>query len=276
MQKIAIGVLTLLLLFFVAANTRLGNERRRLEAELAVLEGRPRPKSAPKPELAAEPAPSASVAANPVPPPAAAPLDQAQAYITRVLEDTGTLANLVKHQVTLLTRQVADADLGLSEWQKRQIEQLSKNSDLQTQVYRDQIRKIEEQTDLAIRQLLDSNQLKAYNEQKGRVEVVGQVTVQPQPDPAPSGQTPGYLGVTAASADGGGLKITEVLPDSAAGRFGLQANDVVLEFNGQPITNFGGMAEQIRAQGQGAYVTLRIRRGDADFNQGVELGGRPR
>jgi hypothetical protein len=274
-QKIIIGVLTVLLLFFAAAHSRLADRQRHLEQKLSALEARPRP-AAPKVDAAPEPpartAAVAAVAAAPAPTPV---LDQAATYLNRVFNDNQVLAAAAQ-TFKVLTRRSAQ-DLNLSESQKQAIESLRKNRDLQTQVYRDQIQKIEEQTELAIRQLLDSRQLQTYDAQ-GREERVSELLTfqlddQPQ---APEPPNPGYLGVTAENAPDGGAKIMDVLPDSAAKQFGLEVNDVVLEFNHVLVSNFSHFSGMIRSQPPGSYVTLRIRRGEHVFNQGVELGGRPK
>lgn len=304
MKNVVIAVLGLLLLFFAATETRLLERGRRLEARIADLERQAKAKLPAKP--AAEPAPApvtAPVVAPPKPAPAVASappavsseptnvVAKAQAYLTRTLEGVdGALngrGNWGKAWVQFFNAKPAAEELKLSEQQKHAIEALRKSRDLQTQVFRDQIQKIEEQTELTIRQLLDPEQLKSYDAQTATndfaVQRLDQLTLNGFVDPAPSAAsgapataTPAYLGVQAVDAEGGGAKISEVLDDSAAKRYGLQPGDVVLEFGGQKIGTFAQLSEQIRATPAGSIVTLRINRGGAVFDQGVELGARPK
>ena len=44
-----------------------------------------------------------------------------------------------------------------------------------------------------------------------------------------------------------GAIVTQVQPGSAAGNAGLQTNDVIVEFDGKPITNAGDLVSAIRA-----------------------------
>jgi C-terminal processing protease CtpA/Prc len=218
--------------------------------------------------------PAAPSAAVPTPPPAtsepAATEAPQSAHDLRVAQAAAAAA----HAMILRTHQSANVDLGLSEGQKQAIETLKRNRDLQTQVYRDQIDAIEGQTELAIRQLLDVRQQQLYDAKTRQIEVEGQLGLQIQETaPPPANPNPAYLGVTAENVPGGGAKITTILPNTAAGRYGLQPNDEVLEFNMRPVSDFSAFAQMIREQRSGDYVTLKVRRGGAVFNQGVELGG---
>src|SRR5688500_8458026 len=100
MQKLLIGVLALLVLFFAAANARLARRQRVLEDKVAALEPQRRTKPpatalAPEPVVAAPiPTPAEPVAAAPAAPAPAVPslapasfLDQAQTYLNRATDD---------------------------------------------------------------------------------------------------------------------------------------------------------------------------------------------
>jgi hypothetical protein len=289
MQKIAIGILALLALFFAADNTRLVGRQRRLEERIAGLEkeARSAPARRPAPETAPAPTPVAAAASPATPAPAATPaassnvLEKAQLYLSRTLEDVDNAVTRVMFRkwVTILKPKSSSEELGLSEPQKSAVDGLRKSRDQQTQVYRDQIQRIEEETELAIRQLLDAEQQKKYDAQNGKVGAyadLGGFQILAQQDAPVPATNSGYLGIQASDAEGGGAKITEVLADSAAKLFGLQAGDVVLEFDQQKIEGFSRLVEQINSRSPGSYVTLRINRGGAVFNQGVELGARPK
>jgi len=281
MQKIAIGILALFVLFFAAANARLAERQRLLESRLASTEPRPRPKAPPKAAPATEaelpaaaravapepakPAPPAAVSPIPSKPPTPAVAELAQQDFRNVAMTTWS---------TLLRGADGVTDLNLSDWQKNAIENLRKSRDLQTQVYKEQIQRVDEQTELAIRQLLDPRQLEKYDA-RGNLQLDVQLSQQAVEEvPLPAGQRPGYLGVSAGDAKGGGAQISEVMQDSAASATGLQAGDVILDFSGQKIASFTDLAAKIRATGEGTPVTLRIRRGEAEMIQSLQLGGR--
>jgi C-terminal processing protease CtpA/Prc len=277
MQKVLIGVLTLVALFFAADRARLGERLRVLESRSPAP---PRPKGAIATPARVEPAPVPPLTAEPV---AAAPaaassttvLDRAQTYVTRAIEDVeGVLGNVRTGFLVLNRKPVGEDLLGLSDSQKRAIDDLKRTRDLQTKIYKDQIQAIEGQTDLAIRQLLTAEQLAIY-----RGETTGELRTNDfafQSFDAPSPDVPksGYLGVSATSAPGGGAKIEQVMPDSAASTFGLQAGDVILDFNGENVSDFAGLTTKIRSTVEGAAVVIKINRGGTEFYQNVVLGGR--
>jgi len=78
--------------------------------------------------------------------------------------------------------------------------------------------------------------------------------------------THGLLGatVTSAEADGQsdtvGALISEVTPDGAADQAGLEAGDVVTEFNGVPITDQTDLTAQVRALPGGATTEITFTR----------------
>ena len=83
------------------------------------------------------------------------------------------------------------------------------------------------------------------------------------------------LGV-ALEDDGGGAKITAVIPDSAAEKAGVQVDDIVLRVNGAKITDIAAMVDEIRKQKPGDKVTLKIKRGDEELELPATLGGADR
>lgn len=301
MQKAALGILALLALYFAAANARLADRGRQLEARLAALE-KAKPDAALRTHEPAalpirEELPARASAVKPVAPPAtaatrlpaaaspppsgkAAPQDvqgaNARAYLGRALAEVQALAADAKHQWMTLKMNPDDAELGLSDHQKGIIDGLRKNRDLQTQPYRNQIQSIEDQTELAIRQVLTPDQQKKYDGQ-----ATPQVDLQLTPqvladDAAPQGPRPGYLGVSALDSGGGGATISQVMPNSAASALGLAAGDVILEVNGQATSSYADLATKIQAAGEGAPVTLKVRRNGTEFYPTGQLGARPK
>lgn len=93
--------------------------------------------------------------------------------------------------------------------------------------------------------------------------------------PPPESRRPGYLGIIGSDAEGGGVLVSQVQPGTVAGLSGLREGDVILEVNGEKVANYGDLAAKMRMTGEGAPVTLRIRRGAAEFYQGAQLGPRP-
>ncbi|MCB1665075.1 MAG: M20/M25/M40 family metallo-hydrolase [Pseudomonadales bacterium] len=73
---------------------------------------------------------------------------------------------------------------------------------------------------------------------------------------------------------GDGVQISGVTPGGAGEMAGLQAGDVLLQFNGEVITDLQQYSNLIRAAAPGDVVNLRIRRGDALMDVTVELQAR--
>jgi putative serine protease PepD len=88
----------------------------------------------------------------------------------------------------------------------------------------------------------------------------------------------GLLGatVTSAEADGEsntvGALISEVTPDGAAEQAGLQAGDVVTDFNGVPITDQTDLTAQVRALPGGATADITFTRSGESQTIEVTLG----
>jgi serine protease Do len=86
----------------------------------------------------------------------------------------------------------------------------------------------------------------------------------------------GYLGILLAEAtEEGGVKISEVMPDTAAAKAGLKANDVVLLLGGKPVKDVPGFIESVGEHKPGEEVVLRIKRGDQEKEIKATLGKRP-
>jgi len=250
MYKLATIVLSVVVLFLLA-------ERRRDDPERRIAAPRSRPTAR---EI--EPRPVAELPAPPAPAPAPEPAPVAGAAIVPALHAANELARSAGSEAplvgaTFVIQSGGDDELGLSNEQKAVIEELRKIRDLQTQA-------IEERTEAAIRQVLRPDQLEKYDAPV-KVEVVA-----PNADAA----TSGFLGVSGADAEGGGVRLSQVFEKSAAADMGLMADDVVLEVNGEKLAGYGDLAAKIQANPPGTAVMLRVRRGGTEWTQAVILGKR--
>ncbi|MCA9206413.1 MAG: PDZ domain-containing protein [Planctomycetales bacterium] len=66
--------------------------------------------------------------------------------------------------------------------------------------------------------------------------------------------------------------IGQVHPNTAAEAAGLQTNDTILEYNGQPVTDFDSLTKLISDNGPGETSTLLIERGGEKLTKQVTLG----
>ncbi|HXX93728.1 MAG TPA: PDZ domain-containing protein [Planctomycetota bacterium] len=283
MRKTLTLLLAALVLVLGAATARLWVRVRDLDEELA-RQGRRGPKpSAVDPALrtSAAPARAESSAAAPAsgesgvrppapgkatvhPGPASAGVPGAATKaVDLALQSAVTqLAFQAGDQTWTLRRGTDDPALGLTEAQKRSIDELRKTCSAQTQAYADMIQKIEDSTDQSIRRLLTAQQLSVYEGSPA------------DPGPAPAGQRKGFLGVQGADQDGGGVKVVQVIQGSSASASGLLPGDVILEVNGQPISDYASLSSRIQEIGEGVPISLKISRGGTEFYHGLQLGGR--
>ncbi|MBL49462.1 MAG: hypothetical protein CMP28_10985 [Roseibacillus sp.] len=95
---------------------------------------------------------------------------------------------------------------------------------------------------------------------------------------------PGFLGVNAAELPAAladqlqldhGVRLTEVNPDSPAGRAGLQVEDIILGVDDKKIGNMLQLREAITARRQGDEVTLKLVQKGKRLEKKVTLAGRP-
>lgn len=213
----------------------------------------PPPAEPPTPEASApkeEPAPKAPPAPS-RPEAPRAPVSEAPVRAYRAMVDGKLMTRVVWSE--------PEEALGLTEAQKAAIEAIRNAADVERL-------DLERRTQAAIRAVLTPEQIAnrdAAEKPSFAVEV------------APS-QPPGYLGIAGDTAPGGGVRVTNVTPDSAAGRFGLREGDVILQFNGQPIPDFASLAGRVRETGEGFAATMRIRRDGVELDHAVQLGARPK
>jgi 2-alkenal reductase len=75
--------------------------------------------------------------------------------------------------------------------------------------------------------------------------------------------------------DDGEVVIQEVDPSTPAGRAGIEAGDVILEIDGQPIDAQNPFVEVLFAHEPGETVAVTVQRGDETFETEVTLDERP-
>jgi serine protease Do len=91
-----------------------------------------------------------------------------------------------------------------------------------------------------------------------------------QRDPSASG----YLGVGLEAADEG-VKINEIMKDSAAAKAGLKVNDRVLSVSGKLVADVEALQKALQVYKPGDTVAVRIKRGDEELDVKAQLGKRP-
>jgi serine protease Do len=82
-----------------------------------------------------------------------------------------------------------------------------------------------------------------------------------------------YLGVE-GTGDPNVAKIAAVRAGTPAAAAGIKVGDVILEFDGKPITDFPSLQEKVLDADPGDRVQVRIRRGDVERELELTLGRR--
>ncbi|WP_200392147.1 S1C family serine protease [Roseibacillus ishigakijimensis] len=86
---------------------------------------------------------------------------------------------------------------------------------------------------------------------------------------------PGYLGVNLeTNEESGEVSISEVLSGQAAEKGGLQAGDVFLQVDGQPVAGVESLKELLAGTIEGQAVALTVRRDGKEETIEVKVGGR--
>jgi serine protease Do len=87
------------------------------------------------------------------------------------------------------------------------------------------------------------------------------------------GKTTPYIGIEMDNKDGRVL-VVAVEKGSPADKAGLQANDIVVSFDGKDVSDYAGLAMMVRAKRAGDQVVLEIRRGDETLTLKIRIGQR--
>jgi S1-C subfamily serine protease len=69
-----------------------------------------------------------------------------------------------------------------------------------------------------------------------------------------------------------GAFVSEVTPDSAAEKGGLQAGDIIIEINGRAVASFQGLRAKVASKGAGAELELTVLRKNKREKINVVLG----
>ncbi|MEC8332287.1 MAG: PDZ domain-containing protein, partial [Pseudomonadota bacterium] len=73
---------------------------------------------------------------------------------------------------------------------------------------------------------------------------------------------------------GQGIRISGVSPGSGAELAGLQANDVIVQFNGQAVVSLQTYSDMLRAAAPGDSIEITVQRGEQTFNVSATLQAR--
>lgn len=85
----------------------------------------------------------------------------------------------------------------------------------------------------------------------------------------------GYLGVALEPADGHGVRVTQVMPGTAAAKAGLEVHDIILNVAGARVRDPEQFQMQMAKRRPGDEITLHVQRGDARFDLDATLQKRP-
>ncbi len=97
-------------------------------------------------------------------------------------------------------------------------------------------------------------------------------TIAPTPTANPNA---GYLGIGAEQVQRCGARIQIVRPDSPADKAGLQAGDVIVALNGQPISSLPEVQQAVRLAVAGDTLRITYQRGNVQTTVAVKLGSIP-
>jgi serine protease Do len=95
----------------------------------------------------------------------------------------------------------------------------------------------------------------------------------PGPRVAPNPNS-GYLGVMMEQAEGG-VKIKEIMPNTAASKAGLKVDDLITAVNDQTILDLDSMMETLAKKKPGDKVVIKVVRDGKHMELTAELGRRP-
>ncbi|MGH7356088.1 MAG: M28 family peptidase [Candidatus Rokuibacteriota bacterium] len=92
------------------------------------------------------------------------------------------------------------------------------------------------------------------------------------PDPAAGGA---FFGIGAAPGESDGVRLSEVIADSAAARAGLRGGDVLVRVDGEPMASFDDLRAALGRRRPGDTVQVVYLRDGADHRVAATLGARP-
>ena len=69
-----------------------------------------------------------------------------------------------------------------------------------------------------------------------------------------------------------GALVAQVVPDSAAEHAGIKEGDVILKYNGTPITDAGALSARVSGAAPGEKATLEIRRNGKPMSVTATIG----
>ena len=89
--------------------------------------------------------------------------------------------------------------------------------------------------------------------------------------PAPFSGAPAlFLGARVAPG-GGGMTVIALAPRGPAAEAGVEPGDVILAVNGKPVKDYAALRPALGAYAPGRTVSLRLRRGDKEWDAAAEL-----
>ena len=68
-----------------------------------------------------------------------------------------------------------------------------------------------------------------------------------------------------------GILVQQVYPNSPAAKYGLKANDIILEINGKPVTSAGSFIGELAAKKIGETVNLKVASNGKEKNISMKL-----
>jgi serine protease Do len=84
----------------------------------------------------------------------------------------------------------------------------------------------------------------------------------------------GYLGISLEQGDGH-PRVSQVMPETPAAKVGLKENDLVIELDGEQMTDPDQLVREIGKHKPGDVIALKVRRGDVELDLKPTLARRP-
>lgn len=90
-----------------------------------------------------------------------------------------------------------------------------------------------------------------------------------------AGHVPPYMGFRGEDADGGGVKLTEIIAGGPAAKAPLKVDDVLLELDGKKLENYDKTVAAIQSKKVGDKLTFKVQREGKAIDLVVTLESRP-